>query len=127
METGLTKKQMAELLKRLEELRTTLTTDLIAEREASEREKISQYSGDVFDRGEESNADSLAEVNTAVLGHHENELQDVKRALSRVEAGTYGLCTDCGDDIAFARLNAYPTASRCHRCQSKAEGQATRS
>ena len=32
-----------------------------------------------------------------------------------------GVCIDCGDDVAFARLQAYPTAKRCIVCQEKRE------
>jgi DnaK suppressor protein len=43
-------------------------------------------------------------------------------ALARIEMGGYGVCIDCGDDIAIERLRAYPTSIRCLSCQSKYEG-----
>lgn len=39
----------------------------------------------------------------------------------RMAGGQYGLCEDCGDPIGFARLEAYPAASRCVRCQESEE------
>ena len=45
----------------------------------------------------------------------------VEAALARIEAGTYGECTDCGAHITAARLHATPEAARCVRCQEKAE------
>jgi len=33
----------------------------------------------------------------------------------------YGVCEDCGDDIALARLLANPTARLCVNCQSDRE------
>lgn len=44
------------------------------------------------------------------------EIASVKRALGRIEDGTYGECVRCGEDIAPARLEARPEASLCINC-----------
>lgn len=44
------------------------------------------------------------------------EIASVKRALGRIEDGTYGECVRCGEDIAQARLEARPEASLCINC-----------
>jgi len=49
------------------------------------------------------------------------ELSAIDAALARLDAGTYGECTDCGVHIAPARLQASPEAPRCIHCQEKAE------
>jgi DnaK suppressor protein len=49
------------------------------------------------------------------------ELDAVDAALQRIEAGTYGVCTDCGADIPAARLHAAPETPRCISCQDKLE------
>jgi RNA polymerase-binding transcription factor DksA len=49
------------------------------------------------------------------------ELRDIEAAFARVKAGEYGVCVDCGQDIEFPRLKAYPTAKRCLQCQEKRE------
>ena len=46
-------------------------------------------------------------------------LQAIEEALQRVEAGTYGLCRDCGQPIADARLNAIPWTRSCISCKEK--------
>lgn len=43
-----------------------------------------------------------------------------RQALARLESGSYGLCTTCGEPIAQARLEALPTAAQCIRCASAA-------
>ena len=53
-------------------------------------------------------------------------LAAVDAALNRIEAGTYGECTDCGTHITAARLHATPEAPRCVHCQEKAELQHSR-
>ena len=56
------------------------------------------------------------------LGERETaHLAAVEAALTRIEAGTYGECTDCGAHITAARLHAQPEAARCVHCQEKAE------
>ena len=56
------------------------------------------------------------------LGEREMaELTAIDAALARLQAGTYGACTDCGTAIAPARLHATPEAARCLHCQEKQE------
>src|SRR5262245_61798442 len=40
-------------------------------------------------------------------------LQAIEDALRRIEEGSYGLCRDCGEPIAEARLNAIPWTRVC--------------
>jgi DnaK suppressor protein len=49
------------------------------------------------------------------------ELQAIEGALARMNAGQYGICTDCNKDIAVRRLEALPMAERCLSCQEKRE------
>ena len=44
------------------------------------------------------------------------EIASVKRALARIEDGTYGECVRCGEDIAPARLDARPESALCINC-----------
>ena len=49
------------------------------------------------------------------------ELDQVRTALERVEAGTYGLCGRCHSPINVERLRALPYAALCVSCASLAE------
>jgi RNA polymerase-binding transcription factor len=46
-------------------------------------------------------------------------LQAIEEALWRIEKGTYGVCRDCGEPIAEARLNAIPWTRVCISCKEK--------
>lgn len=46
-------------------------------------------------------------------------LQATEEALTRMEKGTYGICRDCGDPIAPARLEAIPWTRVCIECKQK--------
>jgi len=44
------------------------------------------------------------------------KLQDVVRALAKLDDGTYGVCDACGGPIEPERLEAIPWATRCLTC-----------
>ncbi len=46
-------------------------------------------------------------------------LQAIEEALARIEKGTFGVCRDCGEPIASARLNAIPWTRVCITCKEK--------
>ena len=46
-------------------------------------------------------------------------LQAIEEALFRLEQGTYGVCRDCGEPIAAARLSAIPWTRVCIACKEK--------
>ncbi len=46
-------------------------------------------------------------------------LQAIDEALVRIDKGAYGLCRDCGEPIAEARLNAIPWTRVCITCKEK--------
>jgi DnaK suppressor protein len=45
-----------------------------------------------------------------------SQLSLIDQALARIDAGDYGLCENCGQPIAPARLEAVPEATRCIAC-----------
>lgn len=56
------------------------------------------------------------EVLNALNDLTDHDIHEIKLALSRIEAGTYGTCIDCNRPIAQARLNALPFATQCVNC-----------
>ena len=55
----------------------------------------------------------------ALVGSLLDALEDVDRALGKLDADGFGLCESCGTPIADARLEAMPTARMCIACASK--------
>ncbi|MCM8771079.1 MAG: TraR/DksA family transcriptional regulator, partial [Candidatus Omnitrophica bacterium] len=45
----------------------------------------------------------------------------IQDALKKIEEGTYGICEECKNLIAKARLKAIPYARLCLKCQEKKE------
>lgn len=75
----------------------------------------------VHDRQDEATSDVLEDVRVADLRRDEREMRDIEATLARMHEGRFGLCVDCGEPIAAGRLQAYPTAKRCRRCQEQRE------
>lgn len=49
------------------------------------------------------------------------QLQRIHSALSRIQSGDYGLCTNCEEEIALRRLETDPAATLCIACASRQE------
>lgn len=47
----------------------------------------------------------------------------IRRALTRIEEGTFGICQDCGEDIPIARLRARPVTDHCFDCKTRLEAR----
>jgi RNA polymerase-binding protein DksA len=94
-------------------------------RDALEKSENQQYV-ELLDRvpadiGDQSVADELADLNLTLIDRHVQEMRDIEAARVRFKDATFGVCIDCGQEIGFQRLLAYPTAKRCIDCQQRRE------
>jgi DnaK suppressor protein len=48
-------------------------------------------------------------------------IKKIKKALARIENGTFGVCEKCGEDISKKRLIARPVTTQCIDCKTKEE------
>jgi DnaK suppressor protein len=48
-------------------------------------------------------------------------IKKIKKALARIENGTFGICEKCGEDITKKRLIARPVTTQCIECKTKEE------
>lgn len=65
--------------------------------------------------------DSILERELAEAGaaRAREAVSDIEYALSRLDAGTYGRCEECGRPIPFQRLEAIPSACVCVACPDR--------
>jgi RNA polymerase-binding protein DksA len=87
--------------------------------------------GSLKEETEESTVDNhLADTATVTLDREidytleensENVLKEIDRALAKIEAGTFGICENCGQPIAEERLRAIPYATQCIDCKRREE------
>ena len=119
---ALAQSQIDQLARKLNENYQTLLREVRGELENSgNQHRIDLLNNEPGDSGDESLANALADFNLTILDRHIDAMRDIEAALQRIKNGEFGVCTDCGDDVAFARLQAYPTAKRCLTCQEKRE------
>lgn len=50
-------------------------------------------------------------------------IKKIKKALDRIENGTFGICESCGEEISIKRLKARPVTTQCIECKTKEEAQ----
>jgi DnaK suppressor protein len=87
------------------------------------RDRDSRVPGDEIDDAAREDDFELSTSLADIAAARRSAIED---ALQRVEQGGYGLCEDCGEEIAPARLHAIPTAVLCVDCQSAREAQSKR-
>jgi DnaK suppressor protein len=109
---------LAVMRKRLEEKQAeiqqhiaTLTGSLAPPEDAS------QASYDVEEPEEEAVDLQEIDVDQAILDNEKTLLAEVQQALARIDYGTYGICSNCGQPIPEKRLEAIPWATLCLTCE----------
>lgn len=115
----------ADLVARLRADLARLEAD-ITELAQNQRDSQAEASGENVYR------DHMADQGTATfereldMTFEENErdaLDEVRAALARVEAGSYGTCSRCSEEIPPKRLEAMPTATLCIKCKEAEESR----
>lgn len=107
---------------RLARREAELRSEIDAERQMT-RDWRSERTKDVIDVKEDAAGEVQRSVEQAEIDRDLDELAEIQIALRRVAAGTYGVCSDCGDPIDEHRLEAQPSALRCASCQTAHERQ----
>jgi RNA polymerase-binding protein DksA len=119
---SLDQSQLSKLTKNLDRNYNSLIEEVRDELEMPEHQRYI----DLIDRGpadtaDEAIGDALADINLAIIDRHIREIRDIEAARGRIKDGSFGTCVDCGNEIGFERLQAYPTAKRCYVCQQQRE------
>jgi DnaK suppressor protein len=113
--------RQAELKRILESRRSEIEHDLHARVNRGRYSATSAEVGDVVDMAESAEVDLQEELGFALMQMKAETLERTNDALRRLEAGTFGVCAACGDDIPEARLRALPFAVRCTECEKTRE------
>ena len=89
------------------------------------REDFSVCADDRYDEVDQASTDTEQSMRMRLRNRETLYLKKIDEALARIEEGTFGECSECGDDIELKRLEARPTATLCVSCkeeQERAEG-----
>jgi DnaK suppressor protein len=77
-----------------------------------------QASDGVVELEEEAVDLEETDIEQAILDNENALLVEVQQALARIDNGTYGICSNCGQPIPEKRLEAIPWATLCVNCES---------
>lgn len=72
--------------------------------------------GDFVDQASDDNE---VHVNIKLLQTDAKLLRAIEAAISRIENGSFGICSICEGEISVARLSAVPWTSVCIGCKAK--------
>lgn len=120
MPQTITPQLQQQLQARLQASRQALEAQRLAHlagqsRAAHAREVLLQDGDDATQRDAERTVDFDRTDRDAVA------LAEIDQALLRLASGRFGLCGDCGEPIALARLQAAPQVLRCLGCETAHE------
>jgi DnaK suppressor protein len=113
--------QIAQLKTLMNQREQRLRDEIRSELRGFGEQRGQELAGQVGDVGDESVASLHADLNIAIADRQIQEVARIEAAKSRIEDKSYGTCVECGADIGFPRLKAYPTAMRCVICQEQHE------
>jgi DnaK suppressor protein len=112
----------------LAELRGELEADVVhLKKEIHDAEQ--EIVGLLRDGGDGAGNDQADVGSTTLERDHEmslannarDMLDQIERALARIENGSYGICESCGNAIGKGRLQAFPRATLCVSCKEREE------
>lgn len=112
----------------MEELRGELVADATHLREEI-RDAEQEIVGLLRDGGDGAGNDQADVGSTTLERDHEmslannarDMLDQIERALARIDDGTYGVCESCGKAVGKGRLQAFPRATLCVSCKEREE------
>jgi DnaK suppressor protein len=117
--TLITESRYQDLKAMLEERRLELVCEVHAKIRDARAENTHDHN--VLDEGDISDVDIQADIGFALIQMKSEMLDRIDTALRRISEGSYGICLECGDEIAEPRLTALPFAVRCKECEESRE------
>ena len=112
-EAYMSKKQQNHFMKILQRLKSELSEDI--DRTVHTMQDEATVFADPNDRASQESDMALE------LRNRDRErklIRKINETISRIEAGDYGYCDNCGIEIGIKRLEARPTATLCIDCKT---------
>jgi RNA polymerase-binding transcription factor DksA len=120
--SSLSREQIDALCRLMDERWNREVSEIRSVVERSRDDRLQEsLAGRAADRLDEALTEIAQRADYVIVRQDVQDVRDIEAARSRLAAGTYGACIDCGRDIPYERLLAYPTAKRCIDCQREHE------
>jgi RNA polymerase-binding transcription factor DksA len=114
---ALSRQQFDELKRLVENRCVALAAEIQADASRVRHDSAGALAAGHMDSGDAAVADQIADLDSAELERDLRELRELEAAQIRLDAGTFGQCIDCQEEIEYPRLRAQPAAARCFDCQ----------
>ncbi|WP_028582719.1 RNA polymerase-binding protein DksA [Desulfogranum japonicum] len=109
-------KDLQMFKEKLEEMKSEITSDV----EQTLTEMTTQ-TDNIPDPNDRATVESDRSFELRIRGRERRLMDKIDEALGRIDDGSYGICADCGEDIAIKRLEARPVAKFCIECKTRQE------
>ncbi len=73
------------------------------------------------DLGDQATAETDRNFMLRLRGREQRLLKKIDEAINRIDAGLFGICDDCGNEIELKRLEARPVTTMCIECKTLQE------
>ncbi len=110
------KEQQTYFRKKLEDMGQNILDE--AEKTLNEMTDQNENYPDPTDR---ASVESNRNFELRIRDRERKLLAKIKDAIERIDAGTYGICEMCNDEISFKRLDARPVTTLCVECKTAQE------
>lgn len=84
-------------------------------------EEMTDMNGHYPDITDRATVESDRNFELRIRDRERKLIKKIKKALERIEDGTYGICEECGEEIGVKRLEARPVATLCIECKARQE------
>ncbi len=89
--------------------------------ESTREDSGRDHYGDIASYAETGSDNFELETALNIASGESNWLKDINEALQRLDNDSYGICEECQEEIPKKRLEAFPSARHCIKCQEEFE------
>ena len=108
-------------LKKFKQLLTEKRDEIVKKAKQTLEEDMALDANDLPDEMDLASSEYLQSFTFRLRGREKVFLDKIQKALEKLEAGTFGVCDDCGERISAKRLEARPETTLCIRCKEDQE------
>jgi DnaK suppressor protein len=121
-ETKPTESKMSKAqLKKFKDLLEEKRREIIKKAQQTLDEDMTLDANDLPDEMDLASSEYLQSFTFRLRGREKVFLDKIQKALEKLEAGSFGVCDECGDRISVKRLEARPETTLCIRCKEDQE------
>ena len=108
-------------LKKFKQLLTEKRDEIVKKAKQTLEEDMALDANDLPDEMDLASSEYLQSFTFRLRGREKHFLDKIDKALAKIDAGEFGVCDECGEEISVKRLEARPETTLCIRCKEDQE------